>query len=65
MKSHRIHCIKEHHGFEVWLDTDRVPRDGICLAGGRTAREAQTKAVRVLEAALNQIQSGRIQEIEA
>lgn len=41
-------CNGEEHKWEVWAE--QTWRDGICLAGGRTKREALSKARRRLEA---------------
>lgn len=53
---HRLHLYRDRAWWCVWLNTEVGDFDGICIAMKHTRQEALAQAVRVLEAAVEQLQ---------
>lgn len=43
-----INVIRDGDEIEIWTDTEIAPRDGRCVASGKTFDEAKTAAINAL-----------------
>jgi hypothetical protein len=54
--SNLLHICEMGGEWEIWLNTEDADFTGLCVAVGSTRQDAVTEAVRVLEAAVEELQ---------